>query len=218
MSKFSHLKIATALVALSVTGAANAEIFQYDTTFGGSQTRLTINTQAGTASYVGGGTNVTFSGANFSSFTGIQTNEQFFFSSVTGVVNDRGRVFTPYVDDNSGQPRLRFRNNGQSEIWSAAFNEDGALRNFDIDSGPLGDPIAPPPPAPPAGGSTSTGGLTSTGGVTGSTGGNVGGGNVGGGNTGAPGGGTDVPAPGILGLLGLGIAGLAFGRRRKNIK
>lgn len=206
MNKFSHLKVAAAIAALSVAGTANAEIFQYDTEFGGAQTRVTIDTQAGTASYVGGGTNVTFSGADFSNFTGIDTNEIFFFTSVSGVVSDRGRVFTPFVDNNSGEARLRFRNNGQSEIWSAAFNEDGARRNFDIDSGPLGDPIAPPP----AGGSTSTGGLTSTGGATGSTGG----------NPGAPagGGGTDVPAPGILGLLGLGLAGLAFGRRRKNTK
>ena len=31
-------------------------------------------------------------------------------------------------------------------------------------------------------------------------------------------GGTPVPAPGILGLFGLGLAGLAFGRRRKTVK
>lgn len=38
------------------------------------------------------------------------------------------------------------------------------------------------------------------------------------GSTGGSTGGTPVPAPGVLGLLGLGVAGLAFGRRRKALK
>lgn len=202
MTKFKSFKTAAIILALSTTGIANAEIFSYDTTFGGAQTRLTIDTQLGTATYVGGGTNVTFSGADFSNFTSNDTNQLFFFTGAQGVVNDRGRIFTPIVDADSGEARLRFRNNGQSEIWSAALNEDGVRRNFDIDSAPLVlVPNVPAPPPSSTGGVTSTGGNTSTGGVTGPTGG-----------------GTDVPAPGILGLLGLGLAGLAFGRRRKSIK
>lgn len=38
------------------------------------------------------------------------------------------------------------------------------------------------------------------------------------GSTGGSSGGTPVPAPGILGLFGLGLAGLAFGRRRTMVK
>jgi len=38
------------------------------------------------------------------------------------------------------------------------------------------------------------------------------------GSTGGSTGGTPVPAPGVLGLFGLGLAGLAFGRRRKMVK
>ncbi len=202
MSKLISFKVAALSVALATTGIAHANTFSYDTQFGGANVRLTIDTVAGTASYVGGGTNVTFSGANFSSFTSIDTNDLFRFTSVSGVVNDNGRVFTPVIDNRTGRARLRFRNNGASEIWSGALNEDGRRVNFDIDSGPL--TLAPVPSS-----STSTGGLGSTGGV-GSTGGNPTGGSTGGG--------TDVPAPGAIALLGLGMAGLAFGRRRRKNK
>lgn len=203
MSKNMSLKAFAIFAALTTTGVANAEIFQYDTEFGGSQTRLTIDTERGTASYVGGGTNVTYSGADLSNFDSSDQNILYTFSSVSGVVDNRGNILTPVVNGQTGQARLRFIGN-QSDIWSAALNEDGRLINFDIFSGNL------TPVAPPVNSSTSTGGLGSTGGTSSSTGGAPTGGSTGGG--------TDVPAPGAIGLLGLGIAGLAFGRRRRKTK
>lgn len=62
-----------------------------------------------------------------------------------------------------------------------------------------------------SGGTTSTsGGTTSTSGGTTST--------SGGSSGGSSSGGTDVPEPGMLGMMGLGLVGLAYARRRRKTR
>lgn len=195
MNKINTFKTAAIVVALSFTSIAHAETFQFNTDFGGVQTLVTFDTTAGTVSYVGGNTNVTFGGADLSNFANRGSNDQYFFSSASGVISANGRTFEANANQ---QPRIRFLNNGNIDLWAGGFDADGRRRNVDID-GSL-TPFTPPPVT-----STSTGGLSSTGGTPGTP--------PAGGS-----GGTDVPAPGILGLLGLGLAGLAFGRRRKTAK
>lgn len=67
-------------------------------------------------------------------------------------------------------------------------------------------------------GGTTSGGTTSGGTTSGGTtsGGTTSGGTTSGGTTsGGSSGGTDVPEPGMLGMMGLGLVGLAYARRRK---
>lgn len=58
---------------------------------------------------------------------------------------------------------------------------------------------------------TSSGGETTSGGTSTSSGGET----TSGGTTSSSSGGTDVPEPGMLGMMGLGLLGLAYARRRK---
>ncbi|GLK45237.1 MULTISPECIES: PEP-CTERM sorting domain-containing protein [Novosphingobium] len=69
-----------------------------------------------------------------------------------------------------------------------------------------------------SGGTTTTsGGTTSTSGGTTTSGGSTSGGttSTSGGSSGGSSGGTAVPEPGMLGMLGAGLIGLAYARRRK---
>lgn len=65
-----------------------------------------------------------------------------------------------------------------------------------------------------SGGTTTTSGGTTTtsGGTTTTSGGTT---TTSGGSSGGSSGGTDVPEPGMLGMMGLGLVGLAYARRRK---
>lgn len=65
-------------------------------------------------------------------------------------------------------------------------------------------------------GTTTSGGSTTSGGTTTSGGGSTSGGTTtSGGGGGSSSGGTDVPEPGMLGIMGMGLLGLAYARRRK---
>ncbi len=196
MNKFNSFKAAAIIAAASVSTLAHAEIFSYNTSLAGNPVVLSVDTDRGTATYVGSGTNVTYSGADFSSFNPDRPRGAYRFTGARGTINNGGTDFRPVV--RSKEPVIRFRGNGTVSLWTRAVDPSGKGAPFDLPG-----PFSPVPPS-----STSTGGLSSTGGV-GSSGGPSG-------PSGSSGGGTSVPAPGILGLLGLGIAGLAFGRRKKS--
>lgn len=193
MKKINSLKVLAIVAAASVSTMAHAQVFSYNTTLGGNPVVLSIDTNNGTATYTGSGTNVTYSGADFSSFNPSDPRGAFTFSGATGTINNAGTDLTPVTGRTPS--RIRFRRDGTTSLWTRAEDASGTRAPFDLPG-----PFSPVPPT-----STSSGGLSSTGG------GSTGGGSTGGGSSG----GTSVPAPGILGLLGLGLAGLAFGRRKK---
>ena len=195
MKKINSLKIAAIISAASFTTIAQAQVFSYNNTLGGSPVILTVDVGAGTANYSGSGTNVTYTGGNFSSFDPASPSGSFSFTGVSGTINSGGATLTPVIG--SGPARIRFNGVSSTNLWTRAVDPTGTASAFDI---PGTFSLIPPT-------STSSGGLSSTGG----TGSSSSGGSSGGGSSG----GTSVPAPGVLGLLGLGLAGLAFGRRRK---
>ncbi len=203
MKKFKSLKIAAIVAATSLTTMAHAQVFSYNTTLGGNPVVLSVDTNNGTASYTGSGTNATFTGADFSSFNPADPRGNFTFTGASGVINNAGTNLTPDALG-GGAPRIIFNSSGTTQLWVRALDPSGTPAPFDLPGS-----FSPLPPS-----STSSGGLSSTGGFGGSGGSSVptGGSSSGGSSSG---GGTSVPAPGILGLLGLGLAGLAFGRRRK---
>lgn len=185
-------------IALGASSTAYATVHSYSLNNGSN---LTINSLTGQGSIVGSDINATFTG-DFSGFTGGENPSSISIpiDNLHGTRVVHGRTIPATDESVADHPySLNFSGNGDLNLWARW----GGGNQY-------GDYIATPTgyTPPVTGSSTSTGGLTSTGGTNGSTGGTA---------PGGPGGGTDVPAPGALLILGLGAAGLAFGsRRRKN--
>ena len=208
--KMKKIILTTLLASVAMSAApASAEIFTYEVegnnrqSAGGGTTILKIDTATGQASLIGGNINATFTG-DFSSFTGGATPDRnsFAISNLTGTRDVNGNSLNVTDPSNSTHPySLVLDGEGGINLWA---HWGGGTRYGDYLATTTGYTPPPPPPA-----STSTGGLTSTGGVsTSST-------STGGGTPTGSTGGSDVPAPGALFLMGLGIAGLAFGNRRR---
>ena len=194
--------------AVLVSTAAQAEVFTYQVegnhrlSVGGGPTTLSLNTATGQGSVVGGNINATFTG-DFSNFKGGETPDfsMFEVSNLQGTRNVNGNTLNP-TDQSSGrhQYKLILDGEGGVNLW-ANWGENAQYGDYLAETTGYTAPSAS---------STSTGGLTSTGGVStssSSTGGIT--------PTGGSTGGTDVPAPGALLLMGLGLAGLAIGSRRR---
>lgn len=146
---------------------------------------LTINTATGTGTLVGAGINLSFTSAAFRTFTGGAAPSGTFAIDTIQGTRVVNGVTTTAVDVD--RERLTFQTNGSTSLWFQTVDPRGNRASNDITSRTV--QFVPPPP-------------------TGSTGGGVGGGSTGGGPT-------DVPAPGMLALFGLGAAAVAIGRRRR---
>lgn len=183
-----------------MASTAHAQTFIYDVqgtngqSFSSSSTVLTIDTATGQGTIRGSNINATFTG-DFSGFTGgaIPSNFMADLNSLSGTRTINGQTLNVTDQTISPHPyKLVLDGQGGINLW--AYWGGGTT---------YGDYFATTTgythPAPT---STSTGGLSSTGGTATPTGGT--------------GGGTDVPAPGALLILGMGAAALAFGSRRKN--
>lgn len=146
---------------------------------------LTINTATGTGTLVGTSVNLSFTSAAFRTFTGGAAPSGTFTIDSIQGTRTVNGVTSNAVDVNTD--RLTFQTNGSTSIWFQTVDPNGRRIGNDVTSRTV--QFVPPPP-------------------TGSTGGSTGGGSTGGGPT-------DVPAPGMLALFGLGAAAVAIGRRRR---
>jgi hypothetical protein len=232
--------MAAALLATTAIAApASATTFEYDVTLGNGigAARLTVDTNARTATYRGANINLTLTDNDLRNFNGGVIDRTFSADNAVGTFTANGIAYTARFDpwrptnyniDTQG-PTL------DNSLWIQGRDSRGNTQSFDFKGGLT---VPPPSGSTSTGGSTgstggstggttstggstggttstggSTGGTTSTGGSTGGTtstgGGSTGGGSTGGGSTG----GTPVPAPGALLLFGLGAAGLFAGRR-----
>lgn len=221
------LAASTAMVA----SPAAAEVFTYAQDNGNV---LTIDTDNGTGSIIGPGRNITFTSSDFSNFQGGPNPSGMFDINIdrsstvdSGRQFNTGRVIhadgTVYRPSALHSESLKFEGSGRYSLWATWTGDNGIT---------LGDEFfryngyTPPPTGSST--STSTGGSTTGGSTTGgsttggsttstSTGGSTTGGSTTGGSTtgGSTSGGTNVPAPGVLGLMGLALAAIGLGRRRR---
>ncbi|MEE9432955.1 MAG: PEP-CTERM sorting domain-containing protein [Sphingorhabdus sp.] len=148
---------------------------------------LTLDTANNRGTLIGRDINVSFTSSDLANFTGGAKPSGSF--TLDNLDGYRKIRGRRYYDNPSHTQKLIISDNGRTNLWS----HWGTTPRY-------GDYITYvrkyyPPTTGSSGGSTSTGGST------------------GGGSTG----GTDVPAPGMLALFGLGAGALAF-RRRRNKK
>jgi hypothetical protein len=155
------LFVAAAAAAVTLSNPAAAALFTYNQTNGDI---LTIDNTNNIGALKGSNIDVTFTSADFASFTGgaNPSGLTFVLATLDGTRTVRG---VAYTDNPSHTQKLIFGRNGRTNLWSYWGNPVVA-----------GDYI------------TYIGGYTPP---------------------------TEVPAPGVMGLFGIGLAGLWMSRRRR---